>query len=74
MKKPKSIVYETARSMLSVRLLRIWEVELLTGAKKSWIWASVSDGSFPKPIKLSSRITAWRGQEVLDWMDARGGR
>lgn len=72
MKKAKPIVYETARSMLSVRLLRIWEVELLTGAKKSWIWASVADGSFPKPIKISSRITAWRGQDVLDWMDLRG--
>lgn len=73
MKNSKPIVYETARSMLSVRLLRIWEVELLTGAKKSWIWACVADGTFPKPIKVSSRITAWRGQDVLDWMDYRGG-
>ncbi|WP_082693245.1 AlpA family phage regulatory protein [Aquitalea magnusonii] len=72
--KSKPIVYETARSMLAVRLLRIGEVELLIGTKKSWIWACVADGSFPKPIKLSSRITVWRGQDVLDWMDARGER
>ena len=74
MNKLEPITYETARSMLSVRLLRIWEVELLTGTKKSWILACVADGSFPKPIKLSSRITVWRGQDVLDWMDARGER
>jgi prophage regulatory protein len=74
MNKSKPIAYETARSMLAVRLLRIWEVELLTGTKKSWIWACVAEGSFPKPIKLSSRITVWRGQDVLDWMDARGER
>ena len=23
------------------------------------LWRKVSDGSFPKPVKLSSRVTAW---------------
>ena len=24
------------------------------------LWRKVSDGSFPKPVKLSSRVTAWQ--------------
>ena len=64
--------YSTARSLIAVRLLRIWEVEQLTGAKKSWIWARVADGSFPKPVKVSPRITAWHGADVLRWIDSKG--
>ncbi|MFN7121877.1 MAG: helix-turn-helix transcriptional regulator [Hydrogenophaga sp.] len=32
------------------------------------LWRWVQKGTFPKPIKLSPRITAWRLDEVLKWM------
>lgn len=35
------------------------------------LWRKVKDGSFPKPVKLSDRITAWRVEDVRNWMDAR---
>jgi hypothetical protein len=28
-------------------------------------WQGVKDGRYPKPIKLSPRVTAWREDEVL---------
>ena len=37
--------------------LRIKDVMKMTGIAKSTIWLWVSEGKFPKPIKLSPRIT-----------------
>ena len=36
------------------------------------IWRKVREGRFPKPIKLSERVTAWRVEEVRAWIDAQG--
>lgn len=35
------------------------------------LWRKVKDGSFPRPVKLSARITAWRVEDVRDWMESR---
>lgn len=35
------------------------------------LWRKVRDGSFPKPVKLSDRITAWRSEDVQHWMASR---
>lgn len=32
------------------------------------LWRMVRAGTFPKPVKLSSRITAWRVGEVREWL------
>ena len=32
------------------------------------LWRKVKAGTFPKPIKLSSRITAWRVGDVRAWI------
>lgn len=40
------------------------------------LWRKVKDGSFPAPVKLSERVTAWRSADVSAWMaarDAQGG-
>ncbi|MBK9520350.1 MAG: AlpA family phage regulatory protein [Rhodocyclaceae bacterium] len=34
-------------------------------------WRYVKSGTFPKPVKLSERITAWRWEDVNEWMLAR---
>lgn len=39
---------------------------------KSTLWRMVNDGRFPKPIKLGPRITAWRCEEVHEWINAQG--
>lgn len=31
---------------------------------KSTLWKRVKEGTFPKPIKLSPRVTAWRVDDI----------
>ncbi len=35
------------------------------------LWRMVKAGSFPSPVKLSQRVTAWRVEEVRAWMHSR---
>lgn len=35
------------------------------------IWRKVKDGTFPKPVKLGERITAWKIEDVDEWLAAR---
>lgn len=32
------------------------------------LWRKVREGSFPPPLKLASRVTAWRVSDVRKWM------
>lgn len=32
------------------------------------LWRKVKNGTFPKPVKLSERITAWKVGDVRKWM------
>ena len=32
------------------------------------LWRKVAAGTFPKPVKLSERVTCWRVGEVREWM------
>lgn len=36
------------------------------------LWRKVKAGTFPKPIKLSERVTCWKVAEVRAWMAAQG--
>lgn len=35
------------------------------------LWRKCKAGHFPKPVKLSERVTAWRISSVRDWLDAQ---
>jgi predicted DNA-binding transcriptional regulator AlpA len=35
------------------------------------LWRWVREGSFPRPVRLSSRITAWRAEDVERWIQTR---
>jgi predicted DNA-binding transcriptional regulator AlpA len=35
------------------------------------IWRKVKEGTFPEPIKLGERITAWRVEDIEAWLAAR---
>jgi prophage regulatory protein len=50
------------------RFIRLPEVRQLTGRSKTQIY---DDPTFPRPIKLSQRESAWIEREVRDWMQAR---
>jgi prophage regulatory protein len=50
-------------------LKRIKEVSEITGLSNSTIWLWVKQGRFPKPFKLSSRVTVWRESDIADYID-----
>jgi len=35
------------------------------------LWRLVAKGKFPKPVKLSTRVTCWKVGEVRAWMSAQ---
>jgi predicted DNA-binding transcriptional regulator AlpA len=37
------------------------------------LWRGVVSGAFPRPVKLSERVTAWRVGDVRKWMDSKAG-
>jgi prophage regulatory protein len=49
--------------------LRIKDVMKKTGIARSTIWLWVKEDKFPKPIKLSPRITVWDNNEIDKWMN-----
>jgi prophage regulatory protein len=35
------------------------------------LWRKVADASFPAPVKLSERVTAWEISSIKTWMQDR---
>jgi prophage regulatory protein len=37
-------------------------------SKSTW-WAGVKTGRYPKPVKLSTRVTAWRVEDIRTFIE-----
>lgn len=53
------------------RLLRLHDVEAVTGAKKSTIYKLMKEGKFPPCVRITARMAAWPESAVLGWVQAR---
>lgn len=55
------------------KLLRLPDVESLTGLKKSSIYAGMNatPRTFPAPVRLSARAVAWRESDIATWQAQR---
>ena len=42
-------------------------------SKSTW-WAGVKSGRFPRSVKLSPRITAWRVEDIRNLIETAGQR
>lgn len=54
-------------------LLRIDSVIRMTGLGRSTINRLVSVEQFPSPLRLTTRVVAWRRTDLERWSDARPG-
>ena len=54
-----------------LRLLRFGEVRQRTGLSRSTIWRMERSGVFPKRVKVSVNVVAWRGDEVTEWIASK---
>ena len=55
----------------SERLLRLPDVESLTGLRKSSIYDAMRRGEFPQPVKLSRRAVCWPESRIQAWIAQR---
>jgi prophage regulatory protein len=56
---------------LSNTILRLPQVKIRVGLSRSSIYAAVSKGSFPKPIRLGTRSVGWLEVEIEAWVSQR---
>lgn len=54
-----------------LRLLRLPEVEELTGLSGTTIWRREKEGKFPRRRRVAGNLVAWRSDEVEAWIRSR---
>ena len=53
---------------MTQKILRLPEVKKRTGLSRSSIYLKASQGSFPKPYKISERAVGWLQSDIDDWL------
>ncbi len=53
------------------KIIRLPDVQLKTGLRRSAIYQKIADGEFPRQVKLSTRSCGWVESEVDAWISAR---
>lgn len=57
------------------RLLRVNDIiPAILPVSKSHFWQGVKTGKYPRPFKLSDRVTVWRESEIMALVNKGGGR
>ena len=59
---------------MAEKLLRRKDVEARTGLSRSTIYAWISCGKFPSPVRLGGRSVAWRKSAIEEWIESREAR
>jgi prophage regulatory protein len=53
------------------RILRLPEVDAITGKKESSIYEDITAGTFPAPVPIGPRAVGWLEDELIDWQQAQ---
>lgn len=67
--KPKDSEIREWIELPKTGLLRIKQVLRFVPVSRSNWWAGVKAGRFPKPMKLSERVTVWRASDIRDLVE-----
>jgi prophage regulatory protein len=51
--------------------LRRRAVEEITGLSRTTIYALMSRGDFPRPVRLTAKAVAWPESAITDWLATR---
>lgn len=54
--------------------IRLTQLVALIPFSRASVWRKVKAGTFPQPVKLSERVTAWKAEDVRAWIEAQGAR
>ena len=58
-------------TVLKYRLLTVKEVAATIGCSRNHVWRMVKKGQLPPPLKISTRIRAWRSDEIENFMNEK---
>ena len=53
------------------QFLRLRQVELQVGLKRSSIYQRIKDGDFPKSYPLGPRAVGWLAEDIDGWIESR---
>jgi len=53
------------------KILRLPQVEEATGKSRSTIYKRISEGEFPKPVKLGTKSVGWVEDEIAQYNERR---
>lgn len=57
---------------MSFKILRLKEVQRMTGLSRSTIYAEIAKGNFPRQVKLTGgRSVGWHESAVIEWVESR---
>jgi prophage regulatory protein len=59
-------------SLPNTGFLRQTQVLSFVPISKTTLWRRVQLCTFPRPVKLSSRVTAWRAEDLRRWIEEQG--
>ncbi len=59
---------QSAHSLPETGFVRQTQVLQVVPFSHATLWRRVKSGDFPQPVKLSDRVTAWRAEEVRQWI------
>lgn len=59
--------------MMSNSILRLPRVKARVGLSRSSIYLAISQGTFPKPVRLGARAVGWLEHEIDAWLARRIG-
>lgn len=58
---------------MNERIFRRPDVEQMVGLSRSTLYATMAEGTFPKPLRLGKRAVGWRERDLRQWLDSRHG-
>ena len=54
-----------------MNLIRLPEVQKITGMSRAGIYKAMNTGAFPTQIPIGERAVAWIDDEIFSWRDAK---
>lgn len=58
-------------NQITISLLRLHQVQVLTGLSRSSIYALIKQGAFPRPVLIGTRAVAWNSLAIQQWITDR---
>jgi prophage regulatory protein len=53
---------------MATTILRLPAVKIRTGLARSTVYLRISQGEFPRPVRLGGRAVGWLESEIQDWL------